>query len=394
MGKQRRLLAVSDVPTVVHDEIDMRDMPWHRAIIDAFETLLCADDDAMRVVGPAPMGGDFLEIVMDEKPLRLAMIRFSTNILLISLLISGITAMLVYLALHYLLVRPMRRITANMMAFRADPENPARIVAVSRRRDEIGLAENELASMQADLTSMLQQKSRLAALGLAVSKINHDLRNLLTSASLFSEGLTTVPDPRVQRFAPKLMRALERAIAFCESTLSYGRAQEPPPDRQEIALEPIVAEVRDTLELADDRIGWITAIERELLVDGDPDQLLRVLLNLARNAVQALETKAPNDPARDQVRITGRREGAVVVVEVSDTGPGFPAKAREHLFKPFQSSARSGGTGLGLVIAGELVRAHGGEIALVEGTIGATFRFTIPDQAVDLEARRPARARA
>ena len=165
-------------------------------------------------------------------------------------------------------------------------------------------------------------------------------------------------------------------------------------DREEIALEPIVAEVRDTLELADNRIGWITAIERDLVVDADPDQLLRVLLNLARNAVQALETKAPNDPARDQVRITGRREGAVVVIEVSDTGPGFPAKAKAHLFEPFQSSARSGGTGLGLVIAGELVRAHGGEIALVEGTIGATFRFTIPDRAVDLESRRPARARA
>jgi signal transduction histidine kinase len=394
MGTQRRLLAVSDMPPEVHHEIDMRDMPWHRAIVDAFETLLCGDDDVMRLVGPAPMGGDFLEIVMNERPLRQAMIRFSTNILLISLLISGITAMLVYLALHYLLVRPMRRITANMMAFRADPENASHIIGVSRRRDEIGLAENELASMQADLSSMLQQKSRLAALGLAVSKINHDLRNLLTSAQLFSEGLTSLPDPRVQRFAPKMMRALERAIAFCESTLSYGRAQEPPPDRQSVALEPIVEEVRETLALADSRIGWITAIERDLVVDADPDQLLRVLLNLARNAVQALETRAPNDPSRDQVRITGRREGAVVVVEVSDTGPGFPAKARAHLFEAFQSSARSGGTGLGLVIAGELVRAHGGDITLVEGTIGATFRFTIPDRAVDLDARRPARARA
>ena len=91
--------------------------------------------------------------------------------------------------------------------------------------------------MQRDLASMLQQKSHLAALGLAVSKINHDLRNLLTSAQLFSEGLSSLPDPRVQRFAPKLMRALERAIAFCESTLSYGRAQEPPPDRRPVDVE-------------------------------------------------------------------------------------------------------------------------------------------------------------
>jgi signal transduction histidine kinase len=394
MGTQRRLLAVSDMPPEVHHEIDMRDVSRYRAIVDAFRTLLCADNDAIRVVGPAPRGGDFVEIVLDEAPLRQAMLRFSTNILLISLLISGITAILVYASLHYLFVRPMRRVTANMMAFRADPENPVRVIATSRRRDEIGLAERELASMQVDLASMLQQKSRLASLGLAVSKINHDLRNLLTSAQLFSEGLAHLPDPRVQRFAPKLMRALERAIAFCESTLSYGRAQEPPPDRRPVELEPIVEEVRDTLQLADSRIGWITAIERGLMVDADADQLLRVILNLSRNAVQALETKAPNDPARDQVRITGRREGAVVVIEVSDTGPGFPDRAKERLFQPFQSSARSGGTGLGLVIAGELVRAHGGDIALVEGTIGATFRLTIPDRAVDLEAHRPARARA
>jgi signal transduction histidine kinase len=394
MGTQRRLLAVSDMPPEVHHEIDMRDVSRYRAIVDAFRTLLCADNDAIRVVGPAPMGGDFVEIILDEAPLRQAMLRFSTNILLISLLISGITATLVYFALHYLLVRPMRRVTANIMAFRTDPENPVRVIGTSRRRDEIGLAERELASMQSELASLLQQKSRLAALGLAVSKINHDLRNLLTSAQLFSEGLAHLPDPRVQRFAPKLMRALERAIAFCESTLSYGRAQEPPPDRRPVELEPIVEEVRDTLQLADSRIGWITAIERGLMVDADADQLLRVILNLSRNAVQALETKAPNDPTRDQVRITGRREGAVVVIEISDTGPGFPDTAKAHLFQPFQSRARTGGTGLGLVIAGELVRAHGGEIALVEGTIGATFRLTIPDRAVDLEAHRPARARA
>jgi signal transduction histidine kinase len=388
MGTQRRLLAVSEMPPKVDQEIDMRDVSWFAAIVDAFHTLLSNDNDVMRVVGPAPMGGDFLEIVMDEKPLRTAMLRFSVNIMVLSLIISGITATLVYFALHHLLVRPMRRLTTNMMQFRADPENTSRVIAASGRQDEIGLAERELAVMQQDLASMLAQKNRLASLGLAVSKINHDLRNLLTSAQLFSEALTSLPDPRVQRFAPKLMRALERAIAFCESTLSYGRAQEPPPDRNPVELEPLVEEVRDTLDLAGSRIGWIAAIERGLLVDADPDQLLRVLINLARNAVQALETRAPSDPARDQVRITGRREGAVVVIEVSDTGPGFPDKARAHLFQPFQSSARSGGTGLGLVIAAELIRAHGGEIKLVEGTIGATFRLTIPDRAVELDAHR------
>lgn len=396
MGSQRRLLAASDLPSQIKTDIDMRDVRWWRAIAHAFKTLFIDEpDDLMRVVGPAPMRGDFLEIVLDEGPLRRAMVTFSINILLLSLAISGITAMLVFFALHYLLVRPMERLTSNMVAFRADPENPARIIDSSGRHDEIGTAEEELAAMQRELATMLHQQSRLAALGLAVSKINHDLRNLLASAQLFSDQLSTLPDPKVQRFAPKLMRAIERAIAFCQSTLSYGGAHEPPPERKTIQLEPLIDEVHEALGLGlDVPIRWIVAVERGLTVDADHDQLFRVLVNIARNAMQALEGRGTRDPARDQIRITGRREGSVAVIEVSDTGPGVPERARTHLFQAFQGSTRPGGSGLGLAIAAELVRAHGGEIHLVPGTIGATFRIAIPDRAVDLTARRGERASA
>ena len=397
MGTQRRLLAVGDTPPPITHDFDMRDVNEFESIVDAFMLMLDAKTPkkVMRVVGPAPMGGDYVEIIMDEPPLRKALLRYSVDLLLISLLISGITAMLVYLTLHYLFVRPMRRVTANMMAFRTDPENVDRIIVSSARTDEIGIAERELATMQAELASMLHQKNRLAALGLAVSKINHDLRNLLGSARLISDRLLTLPDPTVQRFAPKLMRALERAIAFCESTLSYGRLQEPPPERKPILLEPLVEEVHETLGLPPDGpIRWISAVERGLTVEADYEQLYRILLNLSRNALQSLESRASGDPGRDQIRITGRREGAVVVIEVSDTGPGFSDKAQAHLFEAFQGSTRAGGTGLGLAIAAELVRAHGGEIRLVEGTIGATLRITIPDRAVELSARRSARAQA
>jgi hypothetical protein len=393
MGTQRRLLAVGDAPPPITHDFDMRNVYTFDAIVDAFMMMLDTRKDVMRVVGPAPMGGDYIEIIMDEPPLRRAMLRYSVDLLLISLLISGITAAMVYLTLHYLFVRPMRRVTANMMEFRDDPENADRVIVPSGRGDEIGIAERELASMQAELASMLHQKNRLAALGLAVSKINHDLRNLLGSAQLISDRLLSLPDPNVQRFAPKLVRALERAIAFCQSTLSYGRVQEPPPERKPILLEPLVEEVHETLGLGPDApIRWISAVERELVVEADYDQLFRILLNLARNAVQAMESRAARDPGRDQIRITGRREGAVVVIEVSDTGPGFSDKAQAHLFEAFQGSTRTGGAGLGLAIAAELVRAHGGEIRLVEGTIGATLRLTIPDRAVELSAHRGARA--
>ena len=394
MGQQRRLLASADLPAAIDRDIDLRTLTVWSAIVESFETMLETGNQTIRVVGPAPGGAQFIEVVVDEKPLRQAMLRFSRNLLLVSLGIAMLTAGLVYLALHYLFVRPMRRLTANLVGFHENPESAARIIVPSQRGDEIGVAERELSDMQRDLVSMLHQKSRLAALGLAVSKINHDLRNLLASSQLLSDQLASVPDPRVQRFAPKLMRSLERAIDFCQSTLSYGRAQEAEPDRRMILVEPVVSEVRESAGLAADAsITWISAIERSLSIDADPDQLFRVLLNLVRNAAQALES-AKGDAATLQIRITGRREGSVAIIEVSDTGPGVPAKAREHLFEAFQTSGRQGGSGLGLAIAAELVRAHGGDIHLVEGTIGATFRVSIPDRPVELQSVRNERARA
>ncbi len=345
-GQQRRLLAATEMPHAVDHEIDMRDWRWHGAIIDAFGTLFCGDDDVIRVVGDAPMDGEFVEIVINEKPLRDQMLLFSRNILLLSLLISGITATLVYFALHYLFVRPLRRITANMTAFHEAPEDPARVIAASGRHDEIGTTERELAAMQRDLASM---RNAVQALESRAAKDPGRDQIRITGRR---EGAVVVIE--VSDTGPGLD---ERAIAFCQSTLSYGRVQEPPPDRRTIALEPTVEEVRATL-------------------------------GLERNAVQALESRAAKDPGRDQIRITGRREGAVVVIEVSDTGPGLDERARAHLFEAFQGSTRTGSAGLGLAIAAELVRAHSGEIRLVDGTIGATFRVTIPDRAVELDQRR------
>ncbi|MBS7540385.1 HAMP domain-containing histidine kinase [Ancylobacter lacus] len=391
----RRLLASSDMPPEVDHHADIRDVGPIEAVTEAVDTLAAGDGRIIRVVGTPPRGGGFVEIVLEETPLRKAMLRFSRNLMLISLAVTALTGALVYLGLAWMFVAPMRRLTARMIAFRQSPETTPIPLGPTRRSDEIGQAEREFATMQRQIVDTLQQQNHLAALGLAVSKINHDLRNLLASAQLISDRLTSLSDPAVQRFAPKLVAALDRAIAYCEHTLAYGRAQEPPPQRRRVELAPLVSEVRDQLGLGTEEgagIGWVASVERGLEVDADPDQLFRVLLNLSRNAVEAMTARGPADPARDQLRITGRREGATVVIEVADTGPGVPARAREHLFKPFQSSTRRGGTGLGLAIAGELMRAHGGEVTLVPGTIGATFRIVIPDRPLDLDAHRALRS--
>ncbi|MFC3691464.1 ATP-binding protein [Chenggangzhangella methanolivorans] len=394
-GDARRLLAVADMPPEVAHTVDRRDPVGPETVLEAFDVLLYGDKRLARVVDDAQDGGDEIEIVVDETPLRKAMLAFSINVLALSLMISLITGALVYFTLDRMIVRPVRRLTGSMVQFAGAPEDASRIVAASGRDDEIGVAEEELARMQLQIHSQLAQKSRLAALGLAVSKINHDLRNLLASAQLMSDRLGAVADPTVQKLAPRLVATLDRAISFCQSTLSYGAAQETPPARRMTPLSEIVEDVRAGLGLAGGgAVGFVSAVERGLVIDADPDQMFRALLNLGRNALQALESRGETDPDRDQIRILGRREGAVAVIELSDTGPGLPQKARDHLFEPFQGSTRSGGTGLGLAIAAELVRAHGGSIALVDGTMGATFRITIPDRPIDLQARARERARA
>ncbi len=183
--------------------------------------------------------------------------------------------------------------------------------------------------------------------------------------------------------APKLIATLDRAIAFCQSTLTYGRAAEPAPrlapfrlrDAVDEAMELVAPAGSGGVELVNDAPG-------DMLVVADRDQMMRVLMNLMRNALDALAAAGAQPGQAPQVRVAARREDGRIVIDVSDTGPGVPARAREKLFQPFLGSARQGGTGLGLAIAAELVAGHGGEIRLVdaEGDGGATFRIELPER--------------
>jgi len=385
-AESRRMLAFSDMPPEVDYTEDMRQGDVVNAITHAFDTLVNGNGRVLRVIGDPPMEGQFIEIIIDEKPLRDAMLRFSANILSLSIVISLITAGLVYLALHWLLVRPMRRLTANMVAFAEHPELGDRIIAPSGRTDEIGIAESELADMQRQLAAALQQKNHLAAMGLAVSKINHDLRNLLSSAQLLVDRVGAIPEPTVQRFAPKLIATLDRAIAFCTDTLKYGRAEEQSPRRGLFPLAPLVDDAVGGIGLeAVPGLRFVNDIADDLLVDADRDHLFRVLSNLARNAVQAMAGHDRGAKAHELRIGAVRREGAVEIA-VSDTGAGVPPRARASLFEAFRGSTRPGGTGLGLAISAELVRGHGGTIRLEDTDTGATFVVVIPDGEESLRA--------
>jgi signal transduction histidine kinase len=387
----RQLALQSEMPLQVDGHYDLRDPHWFQLIVDALKVYITPNDRVIRVVGqPAFDTGEFIEVVMVEAPLKAAMVRYGLNILALSIIISVITAALVYLALNALLVRPMTRLTAEMVRFRERPEDPTRIITPSARTDEVGTAERELAAMQRELADTLNQKSRLAALGLAVSKISHDLRNMLSSAQLLSDSLASVKNPTVQRFVPKLIASLDRAIRLCARTLDYGQAQEPAPQRECFPLAPLVRETGESLGLLPhDAIHFAIDIPEDLIVDADRDQLFRVLTNLCRNAAQALEADWTGPR---EINVSAAREGSVTVIEVTDTGPGVPAKAQERLFEAFQTVARKGGTGLGLAISAELIRAHGGQISLIGNLQGAAFRLTIPDRVLELAKSRRRRA--
>ena len=378
-GSVSRLMASGPAPGPVTEHISLGTMQPMNTLRSAFSTLLFGGERVYHVSGPMKSGDATIELVQEDKYLRSAMLNYSRNILLISLVISLITAGLVFLALYWLIVRPIIRISSNMDAFSRHPEDTALVYRPTGRGDEIGIAEARLSSLQKDLQATLRQKQHLAELGLAVSKINHDLRNILASAYLFSDRLTGVADPTVQRLAPKLVRTIDRAVEYTRSVLAYGKAVERPPELRKHRLHALVEEVGETLLVEKpDHVDWRNAVPGDLEVCCDWENLFRAILNLCRNAVQAMES-LPEDGRRLSLEIAADTTSRGTTIRIADTGPGVPEAAREKLFTAFQGSAKSGGTGLGLAIASELVRGHGGSIELEKtGPEGSVFRIDLP----------------
>ena len=361
----------------VQKVLDLRAGGALALIGEAVETLRHGGRRMIRVIGPSPQRPAVLvDISLREAGLWNAMVNYSWRILTLSIVISLITAVLVYAALQLAMVRPLRRITASIMAFRARPEDPEAAMPPTTRGDEIGLVQTELSRMQEGLRAALAQKTRLAALGSAVGKINHDLRNLLANAMLLSDRLEQSQDPQVRHVAPRLVEAMDRAARLCAETLSFARAEVVRPKRTRFALAALLDEVgRSLLAQGQTSIRWRSEVRAEVMLHADRDQLFRVLVNLGRNAVQAL------GEAGGLISIGAWQAGDATVIELADTGKGIPTAAQAHLFEAFAGSTRPGGTGLGLPIAREIMRAHGGDIELVQtGPDGTVFRLTVPDR--------------
>ena len=371
----RQLVLSSPIPDQIHATYDLREATAWDLLRDALAALFDGENRVIRVIGdPVKEAGLLIEVTLDTAPLRMAMIDYGARILLLSAVISAFTAALLFLAVRALLVRPIKRVVGAMISYQHAPEDARRIIEPSAKVEELREAELALRSMQTDLTAALRQKERLAQLGGAVAKVSHDLRNILTTAQLFSDRLEGSSDPAVMRSAPKLMNSIQRAVNLCESTLAFGKAEEPAPRLTGVRVAELAEEVieGERLNAGTFDLSFAVDVPATMVMRADPEQMHRVLSNLVRNACQAIMATGQ----AGEIAVTAGESDAEWVLTVADTGPGLPPKARDHLFQPFHGGARKGGFGLGLAIAAELVRGHGGKL-LLERTDGEGTVFAI-----------------
>lgn len=374
----RQLMLSSPIPLPVAATFDLREAGPVTLIGDALGRLINPTPQVIRVLGaPVREAGLLIEVTMETAPLRDAMIDYGLRILLLSAVISVFTAVLLFVAVQYVLVRPIRGVVGYMQRYAAAPEDVRGIIQPRSGVTELREAEQALQKLQTELTKALKQRERMAQLGGAVAKVSHDLRNILTSAQLFTDRIEASEDPAVRRMAPKLVKSITRAVNLCEGTLAFGKAEEPAPSLTLVPLEPLVADVVESEQLAvgEAAISINHSLPPGLVVRADAEQLHRVLLNLVRNARQALMATRKGGA----ITVSAHEDDAEWWITVADTGPGLPKKAQEHLFTAFQGGARQGGAGLGLAISSELVRGHGGTLQLKStGPEGTSFEIGLP----------------
>lgn len=326
-----------------------------------------------RVLAQPPESIESLEYLVPKRALQQAMESYWYNILGLSILIAIITGILLYSVLHFLIIKPLQCLGDDVADFQADPAAPLKEKRTHDRKDEIGELSRAFTDMQTGVQSSLEQRKRLADLGLAVSKINHDLRNVLTSAQLVSDRLAMDKDERIAKMGERLVRAVDRGVRIAEGVLEYGSEKDEILDLETVNLSEVASEAaNDTLR----RFPGVTfenQIDPKLAARADADHTYRIFQNLIRNAAQALK-----DRPEAKVTIEARNGGDKVYTTLSDNGPGLPAKVRETIFTPFTTGGGRGRTGLGLTISKELAEAQGGNIILVSSDDkGTAFELTL-----------------
>jgi len=332
-------------------------------------------DGYLRLIAPSPIAGqDRLELLVPCAAIGAELRAYAGRILLLSLLIAIFVGILIYLAMLRLIVRPVRQLANDMTAFREDPERRRRIGPPSSRGDEIGQLQREFHEMKQSLRSSFRQRERLASLGLSVTKINHDLRNVLSTALLMADRLSMNSDPALAEMGERLTRTVERGVGLTEEVLEYSSAREPEPELETVHLGQIVADVQMDMRTAFPRVWIANQIGHEVRITADPEQLQRILSNLFRNAAQAMVGRK-----NATINVSADIIADTVIARIEDNGPGLPDHVEDRLFLPFTRGNSEGSTGLGLSISKELAEKMGGSLELLDtGPDGTSFILGLP----------------
>ena len=376
-------LVLGAPPEVAQDiiEINLREKRRFPSLLAPFRDIFSDGQDTFRVTANSPVNGqESLELLIPREALRETLIRYLSNIFWLSLLIAIITGTLIYLSMSAMIIRPVKRLADDMTTFRDNPDRRGALRKRPKRKDEIGQLEREFIDLKQSQRAAFRQRERLASLGLAVAKINHDLRNVLSSALLISDRLSMNPEPKLSDMGERLTRTVERGIGLTEEVMAYSKAETADPAIQDTRIAFTIGEAAADVIAQFPKTQFRNMVPTDLLVQTDPDHAYRIFHNLFRNAAQAMAVHCEKN-CRLQVR-TEIQDG-LAELRISDTGPGLPERAKENLFQAFSSaqahSANTKSTGLGLSISKELAKAQGGDLNLISSDeTGTRFVLTLP----------------
>jgi CheY-like chemotaxis protein len=227
-------------------------------------------------------------------------------------------------------------------------------------------------------------------LGIMAGGIAHDFNNVLTAIMAYAgQARMDTRQPEVAEALDHILKASDRGRQLTRQILAFSRHEKQ--ESRAVQLTPIVHEA---LALLRPTIPTNIEVQSELrsdagLVKADPGQVHQIVVNLCRNAVQAMEpspgrlvvkvARASAEQIPDGFRAQMRQRGAVCL-SVSDNGHGMDAGTRQRIFEPFFTTKPMGeGTGLGLAVVGRIIREHGAAVSVVsEPGQGATFSVFFP----------------
>ena len=221
-----------------------------------------------------------------------------------------------------------------------------------------------------------ERSERLTTIGRLLSGVMHDMRTPLTVISGYVQLMQSSDDAdQRHRHAELILRQFDLIGAMQREVLEFARGEKSVLVRK-VYVQKFFDDVRDQLEgeLGRRGVELVVDVQERGTARFDEGKILRVVHNLARNAVEAMGPKG----GKFIVKVTRDKEDGALVVSFSDTGPGIPKDIEHRLFQSFVTSGKKGGTGLGLAIVKKIAEEHGGSITVQSSGRGATFKLRIP----------------